>query len=214
MIIKNWLSTNTKLRRSGIYSWGIPAYKSASGFTTCPGAQACIVGCYAKAGMYVMPSVKKSQEQRLELSQGDQRAFVKTISDEIKRRKIKTLRIHDAGDFYSLKYLQAWIEIMQACPETHFYAYTKMVPLFHGRYGGISLPPNFRVIFSYGGKFDAQIHPDHDRHSAIFPDKASLQAMGYADAHEFDHVAAFGENHRIGLIYHGPASRSFTAGQA
>lgn len=198
-MIKNYLSTNSKLRKSGIFSWGIPAYRAPDGTITCPGASACVTGCYARAGFYVMPNVLAAQQARLDLSRNEQ--FVAVMNAEIKRRDIKRLRIHDSGDFYSRQYLNAWLAIISMNEQTLFYAYTKMIPLF----SGVTLPKNFIVIFSEGGRWDNQIKPT-DRHSRVFWTVAELKRAKYADAHKFDHNA-FGKNHRIGLVYHGAESK-------
>lgn len=198
------LSTNSKLRRSGILSFGLPAYKSASGMITCPGAKDCIKGCYARQGFYVMPSVAKAQEARLALTLTD--SFVSAMDSEIKKRKPTMVRIHDSGDFYSQKYLEKWLEIITRNPSVKFYAYTKMKPLFDS----LELPANFTVIHSMGGKWSRSIDPKRDRHSAVFASKAALRHAGYADVTEFDH-RAIGKNHRIGLVYHGHASRKWSA---
>ena len=200
----NYLSTNEKLARSGIFSWGIPAYRSASGMITCPGAKACISGCYAKNGRYVMPNVKAAQERRLALALSDN--FVSVISAEIQARKVHKLRVHDSGDFFSLKYLQAWAEIAAQNPKTLFYAYTKMLPLL----SMITLPGNFVVIKSAGGKWDNLIDQKTDRHSRVFTSQKELKAAGYADVTKLD-SRAYGKNPKIGLVYHGPKSKAFAA---
>jgi hypothetical protein len=38
---------------------------------------------------------------------------------------VKSLRIHVAGDFYSVPYLQAWLTIARACPGVKFLFYTR-----------------------------------------------------------------------------------------
>lgn len=38
---------------------------------------------------------------------------------------IKTVRIHVGGDFYSSLYIQSWIDIAEAFPNTSFYGYSK-----------------------------------------------------------------------------------------
>lgn len=201
---KNYLTQNSKIAAmSGIktFNWGIPAYQSASGFRTCPWAGTCAVGCYARQGAYVWSNVSQAFEARLALSRTA--AFVPTIDAEIKRRKIKRLRVHDSGDFYSPAYRDAWLEIMRLNPDTAFYAYTKAFPLFGDN---IALPSNFTLIFSEGGK----ISPDTTRrHSRVFPDFESLRAAGYADASKDDNVA-LGDNPRIGLIYHGAKGKAWT----
>lgn len=198
----NWLTQNSKVAKmTGVktYNWGIPAYKSVSGFKTCPNAAACAKGCYATMGAYRFSNVSKVFERRLELSQSPE--FVNTICAEIKRRKVRRLRIHDSGDFYSAKYFHDWLFIMHANPTVQFYAYTKMITLMKS----VRLPDNFKCIYSYGGKEDKLINRDTDRHSWVFASVEELQAAGYADAHIDDSVA-LGDNPKIGLAYHGVKS--------
>lgn len=45
--------------------------------------------------------------------------------EEIKRVKPKVVRIHVAGDFYSVEYTMQWIQVVRACPEVTFFAYTR-----------------------------------------------------------------------------------------
>lgn len=200
--LKHYLSTNTKLKRDGIFSFGIPAYKSATGLITCPGALSCIKGCYARNGLYLMPSVKKSQEARLALTK-DTELFIAVIDTELRKRKVKTLRIHDCGDFYSAEYRDAWFKIMGYSPTIRFYAYTKNIPLF----SGVKLPANFTLIFSEGGKFDSTIKPT-DRHSRVFSSLRDLKQAGYANTTEHD-KNAYGKNHKIGLVYHGGKAKAW-----
>ena len=200
----NYLTANnTKLKKSGILGFGIPAYKSDSGFTTCPMAKNCIQGCYANQGAFIWPAVRAAYERRLQLTRDPNFASILTL--EIRRRQPKYIRIHDSGDFYSPVYLHKWLTIIQACPATVFYTYTKMVQLLKG----VVHPSNFTVIYSEGGKQDHLIHPDVDRHARIFPDLKSLRAAGYADTHLID-LPAIGPNPKIGLIYHGAKGKHFT----
>lgn len=201
----NFLSdSNSKLNVDGIFTWGIPAYRSKSGMVTCPNAGACLTGCYARQGFYVMPSVAKKQEERLALALSP--AFVETISAEIKRRDIRRVRVHDAGDFFSVAYTNAWLEIMRQNPDTRFYAYTKMVSFFKAR--AKLLPPNFHVVFSEGGTQGARIDTETDRHSRVFSSASELRKAKYSDAHKRDMPALLGKL-RVGLVYHGAPSRSW-----
>lgn len=203
-----YLSTsNQKLAQSGIASWGIPAYQSADGFRTCPGAKACAIGCYARNGRYVMSNVKNAQERRLKLARGDSQTFIDTICNEIVSGNVKRLRIHDSGDFFSREYLNNWLAIIARNPQVQFYAYTKMLPLFRGR----TMPRNFTVIYSEGGKWDSQINPKFERHSRVFRSLEDLKRAGYADASKVD-LHALGKNHKIGLIYHGSKAKTWATG--
>lgn len=200
----NWLTQNSKMKKSTglkVYNWGIPAYRAADGFKTCPNAAACAKGCYALSGAYLFSNVAKVFEARLRLSQSA--AFVETLDAEIKRRGVLKLRIHDSGDFYSAQYLAKWTRIMKRNPQTEFYAYTKMVSMLKN--ASSTLPSNFRLIYSYGGTEDKLIDQATDRHSLVFEAIEALLAAGYADASNDDTVA-LGENPRIGLVYHGAKS--------
>lgn len=200
-MLKNYLSTNTKLKKDGIFSFGIPAWKSQQGIITCPGASKCIAGCYARQGMYNMPSVKKAQEMRLALTQ-DRSFFVAVIDTELRKRKVRMLRIHDSGDFYSREYLETWLLIIRLNPDVKFYAYSKNIPIF----SGIQLPDNFHLIFSEGGRFDAMIH-ESNNHARVFKSRKELKAAGYSDASKSDLMATRAK--KIGLVYHGAPKKAW-----
>jgi len=185
------------------YNWGIPAYRSASGFSTCPNAAACAKGCYATMGAYRFSNVAKVFENRLKLAQSPN--FGRIIDAEIKRRKVKRLRIHDSGDFFSREYLERWLVIMRANPDTEFYAYTKMVSMFKEYAADGLIPSNFVVIYSYGGTEDKLIDKAVDRHSWVFSSLEALERAGYAAANIDDSVA-LGANPKVGLVYHGTKS--------
>lgn len=199
----NWLTQNSKIKKmSGIktFNWGIPAYQSKSGFSTCPNAAACAKGCYATMGAYTFSNVAKVFEKRLKLALSPK--FTLIINSEIKRRGIKRLRIHDSGDFFNEEYLNKWISIIKANPNTQFYAYTKMVSVFKQYHQDGLIPSNFTVIYSYGGTEDKLIDRNTDRHSWVFSSLKALKAAGYAAANVDDSVA-LKANPKIGLVYHG-----------
>lgn len=203
-----YLGQNSKMRQSSyhyeIWNWGIPAFLSQKGTKTCPKAGHCITGCYAKSGTYNFPVVANKYEQRLELAQSE--AFAETLFNEIqlaqnkaeKNGKECVIRIHDSGDFFSEEYAQAWLKVIRAHCDIKFYAYTKMVKYFKSL---DNMPQNLTIIYSYGGLEDAYINPKRDRHSKVFETEALLIEAGYADASKDDTVA-FGDNLKIGLIFH------------
>ena len=47
-----------KIFNKRVFNFGIPAYKTASGKTTCPFADKCVKFCYAKKGAYIWSNVK------------------------------------------------------------------------------------------------------------------------------------------------------------
>ena len=202
-----------------LYNFGIPAYKSDQGLVTCPMAGQCAKGCYAQAGAYNWSPVKKAYEYRLLQTQKDNFAELlqKELSPKIKTAKRQgkqlVIRIHDSGDFYSVKYLRKWLEIIQANPSVIFYAYTKMVPVFKKLTSLGEIPNNFKVIYSEGGIADKMINCQEDRHSRVFPSKDALISAGYDDASKDDTVAFSSSTGKIGLIYHGVKSKAWQTDQ-
>lgn len=186
---------NTKLKKDGIFHFSIPAFRSQFGFVTCPGAAKCAVGCYARQGFHAMSWVKHKKERNFAATL--RMDFAEMITTEIKKRKVKILRIHEAGDFYSEEYLLKWFSICWENPEVKFYAYTKMLPMFKQL---DKMPANFTVIYSYGGKWDSLIGK-RDHHAKVFKTKEALKKSGYVDASKSDLVAI--KNIKVGLCYHG-----------
>lgn len=202
--MKKYLSTNEKLKRDGIYSFGIPALKAADGSFTCPNASQCAIGCYARQGRYAMPNVKQAQETRLALTKSPE--FISTINNELAKTKaVKIVRIHDSGDFYNENYLASWESIALANPKIQFYAYTKMVELVKKHQALKLIPNNLKIIFSYGGKQDDLIVKNIDAHSRVFSSLKELKAAKYINTTKRDINALKGI--KIGLVYHGFKSR-------
>jgi hypothetical protein len=191
--MKKYLTTNTKLKKDGIYAFNLPP------MLTCPCAGECKAYCYAKKGFYNMPSVKKGLAKRLKLTK-DKVDFICSISTESKSKGF--VRIHASGDFYSLEYLKCWTMIAACNPLTRFYCYTKSVGLVKDEMKFRELPSNLRVIFSYGGTEDALIDPIKDRHCRIFETKAALEAAGYVDVSNSDLIAATTSSLKIGIVKH------------
>jgi hypothetical protein len=102
-----------------IHTFSLPA------FATCPGSTlACLAACYALGNLFRMgPSLRRYQanwENAL-----DEAAFARSITAEIRWKLVKTLRIHVAGDFFSIAYIRAWIRIAKSCKQTRFLFYTR-----------------------------------------------------------------------------------------
>lgn len=156
------LSQNSKMKKASLktYNFDLPAIK------TCPFADKCKAYCYATKGFYQMPSVKRKFENNLIASKQDN--FFMQIQVELNylksKNKIDAIRIHSSGDFYSFKYLMQWRLIMLDNPEIVFYAYTKSIPYFEQLLENYTLPDNFKVIFSEGGKYDNKIKELNLRH--------------------------------------------------
>tara|TARA_R110000751_G_scaffold293280_1_gene400818 strand:+ start:455 stop:1054 length:600 start_codon:yes stop_codon:yes gene_type:complete len=198
----NLLTQNSKLKKTSIennmrvMNFSLPAYKTITGKTVCPFAKDCIQYCYAQKGNYRYPSVIKGLNNRYELSKTDE--FIPQMNATIILQRPTHVRIHDSGDFYSIAYLNKWVQIANDNKEVIFYAYTKSIKFF---IDGLLLPKNLKVIFSEGSKIDNLIDVNKHRHARIFKSKELLIAAGYIDASEND-LKAITSNKKVGLVYH------------
>lgn len=179
---------NEKMKASGgnqfvIYDTTLPAYKglyvdeSSSDkelriVSTCPNAGACAKFCYAAKGGYIQwENSGLSAARRLNFLLNDWEGFkaqmIKEISSRVKRNKGKytVIRWHDAGDFFSPKYLDIAFEIAKATPNSIHYAYTKEV----SNVRKANKPKNFTFNFSVGGRQDKTIDKSSEKYSDIIP---------------------------------------------
>jgi len=205
----NLLTQNAKMKKTSrenntrIYNFSIPAYKTKSGKMTCPFAKDCIKYCYAQKGNYIrFPKTQQLMEEKYKITKQDN--FILLMNEEIKKKRATHIRIHDSGDFYSIKYLIKWIDIATQNKDIIFYAYTKSIPFFKGAKQGkpiIKVPSNLKIIFSEGSKRDILINNNRDRHARIFKSKELLAEAGYIDASNND-LKAITDNKKVGLVYH------------
>ena len=78
---------------------------------TCPGASSwCEGACYAKAFMYKVRGIHNRYQ-------------AETI--ELPNKLPRLVRIHAAGDFDSVAYIEWWIDVVRAHPDVRFWAYTR-----------------------------------------------------------------------------------------
>jgi len=204
----NLLTQNKKLKNTSlinkvrVLNFSLPAYKTQNNKVVCPFAKDCVKYCYAQKGNYRFPSVKKGLNKRYELSKKEE--FVTIMNANILLERPTHVRIHDSGDFYSIAYLNKWIEIAKANKDVIFYAYTKSIPFFKRNKQNNNnwlLPNNLKIIFSEGSKKDNLINTTKDRHSRIFKDIKSLLSAGYINASDND-LNAITENKKVGLLLH------------
>ena len=182
-------------------------------YITCPGADACLALCYARQGTFLFKGSKRVRIDNHQLlltthvTHGLQ-GVVDILDEAVKSvsRTVAVIRLHDSGDFFKKWYVEAWVEVIKRHPNILFYAYTKSFPMFKG----IDLPSNFRVTYSFGGKWDNKIDGPNSR---IFPTLDDRIKAGYVDGNDSDMPAILGERN-IGLVYHGvknPTEEQFEA---
>ena len=82
-------------------------------------------GCYAQAGNYNFPSCVEALARRTYLAYHFLKWVEAAIIAQIEADKIKYCRIHAAGDFFNVEYIQTWRNICIACLGCQFWTYTK-----------------------------------------------------------------------------------------
>ena len=204
----NLLTQNKKLKNTSlinkarILNFSLPAYKTQNNKMVCPFAKDCVKYCYAQKGNYRFPTVKKGLNNRYELSKKDE--FITIMNANILLERPTHVRIHDSGDFYSVDYLNKWVQIAKDNKDVIFYAYTKSIPFFKTTKEmntTFLLPKNLIIIFSEGSKKDNLINTDTDRHSRIFKDINEMIKQGYVNASDND-LNAITDNKKVGLLLH------------
>lgn len=221
------LTQNSELRKAGVFNWSLPAFiiklPSGESFNVCPQAGSCARVCYARFGTYRFSNVRARHVENLMYVLDDLNGWRTQMRQELKARRFrptqqphnldhdpndlwihwwikvggKAVRIHDAGDFFSKEYLEAWRFIARTTSDVLFYAYTKEVSLIKE---SAPFPPNLRFIFSYGGRQDHLIVEGEDRHADVFPTREALAAAGYYDQEANDLLAITAPSNRIGIV--------------
>lgn len=212
------LTQNRELKAEGIWNWTLPAWAGrlpdGRTYNTCPSAGVCAKACYALNGTYRFPVVKARHQANLAYVLDDPDGWESQMFGELlhKRHSGGWVRIHDAGDFFTDDYLAAWLRIIRSVPDVQFYAYTKEVSRFR-RLVEVDPPPNFRWVYSYGGREDHLLNPEVDRTADVFPDDESMTAAGYTSQDASDLLAVLGPP-KVGIPANNiPAFRKKLAGR-
>lgn len=204
-LTKRWLLTqNSLLKPDGVFNWTLPAWaiklRDGRKVNVCPNAGICATLCYARTGNFMFPEARSAHERNLLLVLDHLPLWENQMRRELrdKRYRGRHVRIHDSGDFFLDEYLAAWLRIIRASPWATFYAYTKEISRFK-RFVEPDPPPNFRWIYSLGGREDHLIDRDKDRHADVFPNQAAAEAAGYPSKIASDLFAIYSPTH-VGLL--------------
>jgi hypothetical protein len=219
MMLLHWSRNNTKVQAlgreigRGAVAFGLPPVR------TCPGAGPCRAYCYAQVGRQSMDPMKAFQLSNYAFSRRG--GFAEILSNDLRqleREGVEAIRMHDAGDFYGRRYLEAWIESARRLPQVVFYGYTKSLWVVEHAYETIGHPPNFRLTASYGGRWSddverisrrwwlptAQIYAtQEDLNRALEREEIEV------DGSHTDYPAYAGVPVRIGIVAHGQRKGMF-----
>lgn len=155
----NAMAKNMGLKQAQVISFDLPA-----GWT-CPKADICKtfmskdgkkmskvgrITCYASKAEGYSPSAR-----RLRWHNFDALKVCKSVPEMIALinsslpERVRIVRLHSSGDFFSKMYFQAWVEVARKNPEITFFGYTKIL-----NYALADMPDNMRLQYSFGSKDD------------------------------------------------------------
>lgn len=194
----------------------------------CPGADLCLsranrktgkirdgkrthFRCFSASQEALYPNARDSRWRNYELLRKCRTVeeMVHLIMDSIPRGASK-VRPHVAGDFFSQRYFDAWMEVARQMPDVLFYAYTKSIDFWVARYG--TIPRNFVLTASYGGKHDSLIYEHELRHAVVVFSKEEAEELGLEIDH--DDSLAQGRGPNFALLLHGPQPKGSEAARA
>lgn len=173
----------------------------------------CRFRCYAASEEARLPNVRQSRWNNFEQLKGKStKQMAALIADMLQElpRKVKKVRIHESGDFFSQRYFDAWLQIAIANPSLIFYAYTKSMKFWVERKD--SLPDNFLITASKGGKRDDLIDLYALRFSEVVYSEQEAVDKGLEIDHDDSH--AFSAGPSFALLIHGTQPKGSEAGQA
>jgi len=195
---------------------------------TCPGANECLsradrvtgkikdgpntlFRCFAASAEAVYPSLRKMVWHNLGLLKDSLVDGVDACADlicESLPKNFDIMRVHVGGDYFSEKYLKAWIEVAKRNPERVFYSYSKSLPFFTR----FALPDNLVLTASRGGKHDELIDLHGWKEALVVYSEEEAEERGLEIDHDDTH-AAFGKEN-FALLIHGTQPKGSAASKA
>ncbi|MEK9769538.1 MAG: hypothetical protein VW683_11505 [Betaproteobacteria bacterium] len=174
----------------------------------------CQFRCFSASQEATFPNVYKKRKHNFDYMKSC--SWSDEMVNEIVSAMPKNLgicRIHVAGDFFNQKYFRAWRQVARICPDRLFYAYTKSLSWWVEDRD--SLPENFVLTASRGGRQDHLIDQYNLRESKVVFSEAEAEALGYEIDHTDEH-AAIPEirDESFALLIHGQQPKGSKASEA
>ena len=195
---------------------------------TCPGAKDCLsranretgkiqdgpdteFRCFAASAEATYPSLRNMVWRNFELIKATLKNSVDACADlicESLPKKFDIMRVHVGGDYFNVKYLQAWIEVAKRNPHKIFYSYSKSLHFFKQ----FALPENLVLTASRGGKYDDMIDLHGWKEALVVYSEQEAIDKGLEIDHDDTH-AAFGKDN-FALLIHGTQPKGSAASAA
>ena len=123
--------------------------------------------------------------------------------------KSDLFRVHEAGDFFSQTYFDAWMEAARQVPTTLFYAYTVSLPYWISRKG--SIPKNFKLIASWDDSNKEVIQQEGLRYARVVSGVDEARELGLRI--DVDDMLAWGTDESFALPLHGSQPKGTEAAE-
>lgn len=130
---------NLKLGGRRIWGFALPSGTP----DVCPGlSPTCSTHCYARALEGHRPAAAAKYRRNLRASR--RRDFVRRVVAFLLAHRVRVVRVHVGGDFYSARYARKWLAVMRRSPRVVFYFYTRSwrVPAIRAVIDQMSALPN------------------------------------------------------------------------
>jgi len=136
---------NLKLGKGRIWGFALPSGTRAS----CPGMSTlCRTHCYAVA--IERFRVAAAARYRRNLLASRCRDFARRLVAFVITHRIRVVRIHTGGDFYSARYARKWLRVVDQLPRVTFFFYTRAwrVPEIRAAIDTMATRPNCVAWYS------------------------------------------------------------------
>lgn len=227
--------SNSKLKKQGkgVYSLDLSAGRACPGALECksqailvngkPRIQdgpACAFRCFSAMSEVIYPKVRENRAHNFSLiKRARTPARIRDLILKSLPDNASVIRYHVSGDFFSLNYLKAAIQVAMMRPGIKFYAYTKslhhLAKLAIAHTPSLSrgvLTPNLLITASEGGMYDNYIQILGIRSAKVVLTHKEALDKGLPLDNDDSHAANPGGS--FALLVHGVMPKGSEAGKA
>ena len=171
--------------------------------------------CFSASQEVQYTNVYNSRKHNFDLLRKENHeGMVKLINDSLPENA-GIVRIHVAGDFFSLPYMHAWYVVALMNPNTLFYAYTKSTSWWVGGINEFPILHNFVLTASMGGTQDHVTENYGLRKAVVVFSEAEAAELGLEIDHDDSHAAKPSlRDQDFALLIHGTQPAGSKAAQA
>ena len=179
----------------------------------------CVFTCFAASEELRYPNVFNSRKYNFDLINSyvmnkDLKGLTELINEsiQVKKKNVNKVRIHESGDFYNRLYLEAWKNVAKLNKDLIFYCYSKSLLFFPSNR---SIPNNFYMTASYGGKYDYLIDRGYfKRFSKVVFSESEALKLGLSIDTDDSHCYEDKGKNGFSLLLHGMQESGSVAAEA